>query len=206
MRLWLWQDDSAKPLVTQSQVTKREERSAFSFGFQEEDVAAKEAPLTGGGFSFGFGNGEDEMFGEGGEELETAEVEEDRAGSGGGFKFGFGNNDAGDADEEEEDQKGAVSPKRAAPRSSGHFGRRFDDESDDDTALDTARLAQMKRPAADDAGDDSSDDDFTRKGDGTRASGADDAWASKRQELMSDFRRKSKTAKQAVQRAKKPRV
>ena len=160
-------DDSAKPLVTQSQVTKREERTAFSFGFKDEDVKEKEATSgAGSGFSFGFGTGEEELFGEG------EGLEREPAPTTGGFTFGFGNgNDADEVEEEQEKEgkKGVGGSTRASPRS-GHFGRRFDDESDDDTALDTARLAQLKRPAAGDDDGESSDDDFTRKGDGTRDS------------------------------------
>jgi len=87
------------------------------------------------------------------------------------------------------------------------FGRKFDDESDDEE-LDMSKLQKKgadskkkKRVSALDA-DSDSDDDFTR---GSNNASQED-WAAKRQALISDYRKKSKTAKQVVQRRKRPKV
>ena len=58
--------------------------------------------------------------------------------AGGGFSFGFGKEAAA---EEEEEAKGAAGAQRPIQM----YGRRFDDESDDDTALDVSDARKKRR-------------------------------------------------------------
>jgi len=192
--------------ITREAIEAREEpvpEQGFTFGFS----ATKPVPTTDAApapFSFGFGGG-------------GAVIGEKAPEDSGTFTFGDfgglgkrsdeesnGDEETDEASDGSEEEEASGDDEEKKPKQNFGFTNKFDDESDEEP---TRSRRRTREPSSYEEqtlhGDDSSDDDFVRSSNREKVA---QEWQNKRQDLVSDYRQKAKTASQAAAKAKRRRI